>query len=38
MNHHNGQTSSNLDTRSVELQLAVHAQQNKRLKHETLPF
>ena len=38
MNHHTGQTSSNLNTHSDELQLAVLTQQNKRLTREILPF
>ena len=38
MNHHTGQTSSNFDTHSGELQLAVLTEQNKRLTREILPF
>ena len=38
MNHHTGQTSSNLDKQSDELQIAVLTQQNKRLAREILPF
>ena len=38
MNHHTGQTSSNLNAHSDELQLAVLTQQNKRLTREILPF
>ena len=37
MNHHTGQTSSNLDTHSGELQ-SVLTQQNKRLTRENLAF
>ena len=38
MNHYTGQTSSNTETHSDELQLAVLSQQNKRLQHDILPF
>ena len=38
MNHHTGQNSSNLDTHSNELQLAVLTQRNKRLTREIFPL
>ena len=38
MNNHIGQTSSNTDIHSDELQLAVLTQQNKRLQGDILPF
>ena len=38
MHHHVDQPSSNVQTRSDELQLAVLTQQNKRLAREILPF
>ena len=38
MDHHVDQPSSNVPTHSEELQLAVFAQQNKRLLREILPY
>ena len=38
MNNYTGQTSSNTETHSDKLQLAVLTQQNKRLQHDILPF
>ena len=38
MNRHICQTSSNTDTHSDELQLAVLKQQNKRSQRDILPF
>ena len=38
MNHYTGQTSSNTDTHSDEIQIAVLTQQNKRLQRDILPF
>ena len=38
MNHHTGQTSSNLDTKSDELQLAILTKQNRRLTREISHF
>ena len=38
MRRHTGQTLSNSDTYSEELQLAVLAQQNRRPMQEILPF
>ena len=38
MNHHTGQTSSNLDRHSDEPQLTVLTQQKQRFTREILPF